>query len=215
MPGGGAEAIGAARELRPAVITLDMVMPSLEGWTVLAALRDDPRTRDIPVVVASIVDDRELAMSLGAADYVAKPFPVDDLLGAIERLLADGPGRVLVVDDHEETRELVRRSLTAAGMEVQVAAGGREALKLAFGQEHDLLVTDLLMPDMSGFELIFRLRADERTRRLPIVVFTGKDLTTADHDTLNGQIERLMAKDVFGPADIVTTVRDAIRAQRR
>lgn len=213
--GGGAEAINAARELRPAVITLDMVMPSLEGWTVLAALRDDPRTRDIPVVVASIVDDRELAMSLGAADYVPKPFPIDDLLGAIERLLAGGPGRVLVVDDDEETRELVRRHLTAAGMEVQVAAGGNEALELAFGQDHDLLVTDLLMPEMSGFELILRLRAADRTRNLPIVVFTGKDLTRADHDNLNGQIERLMAKHEFGPADIVTTVRETIRARRR
>jgi len=213
--GGGAQAINAARELRPAVITLDMVMPSLEGWTVLAALRDDPRTRDIPVVVASIVDDRELAMSLGAADYVPKPFPIDDLLGAIERLLAGGPGRVLVVDDDEETRELVRRALTAAGMEVQVAAGGKEALELAFGQDHDLVVTDLLMPEMSGFELILRLRAADRTRNLPIVVFTGKDLTPADHDALNGQIERLMAKHEFGPADIVTTVRETIRARRR
>ena len=86
---------------------------------------------------------------------------------------------------------------------------------MAFEREHDLVVTDLLMPDMSGFELIFRLRAEERTHKLPIVVFTGKDLTTADHDTLNGQIERLMAKAEFGPADIVTTVRDTIRARRR
>ena len=211
--GGGAQAISAARELRPAVITLDMVMPSVDGWTVLAALRDDPRTRDIPVVVASIVDDREVAISLGAADYVPKPFPVDDLLGAVERLLSGAPGRVLVVDDHEETRELVKRSLVSAGMEVQMAAGGREALALAFEQDHDLVVTDLLMPEMSGFELIFRLRAEERTRNIPIVVFTGKELTEADRDTLNGQVQRLMAKDEYGPADIVTTVRQTIRAK--
>ena len=213
--GGGAQAISAARELRPSVITLDMVMPSVDGWTVLAALRDDPRTHDIPVVVASVIDDREIAISLGAADYVAKPFSVDDLLGVVERLLTGGKGRVLVVDDNEETRELVRRGLVAAGIEVQVAAGGEEALTLALAQEHDLLVTDLVMPGMSGFELIFRLRAEQRTRDLPIVVFTGKDLTETDRDTLNGQIQRLMAKDEFGPADIVTTVRETIRAGRR
>ncbi|HEV1997055.1 MAG TPA: response regulator, partial [Candidatus Dormibacteraeota bacterium] len=212
---GGAQAISAARELRPSVITLDMVMPAVDGWTVLAALRDDPRTQDIPVVVVSVIDDRELAISLGAADYVAKPFPVDDLLGVVERLLNGGKGRVLVVDDHEETRELMHRSLAAAGIEVHVAAGGEEALKLAFGQQHDLLVTDLMMPGMSGFELIFRLRAEERTRDLPIVVFTGKELTEIDRDTLNGQIQRLMAKDEFGPSDIVTTVRETIRARRR
>ena len=213
--GGGAQAISAARELRPAVITLDMVMPSVDGWTVLAALRDDPRTRDIPVVVASIVDDREMAISLGAADYVPKPFPVDDLLGSVERLLVGGRGRVLVVDDHEETRELVRRSLSAAGMEVRVAAGGREALVLAAEQDHDLVVTDLMMPEMSGFELIFRLRSDERTRNVPIVVFTGKELTEADRDTLNGQIQRLLAKDESGPSDIVTTVRSTIRLRAK
>jgi PAS domain S-box-containing protein len=212
--GGGAQAISAARELRPSVITLDMVMPSVDGWTVLAALRDDPRTRDIPVVVASIVEDQEMAMNLGAADYVPKPFPVDDLLGAVERLLAGGSARVLVVDDHEETLELVRRSLTAAGMVVQVAGGGREALALALAGDHDLLVTDLLMPEMSGFELIFRLRSEERTRNMPIVVFTGKELTETDRDTLNGQIHRLLEKEEFGPADIVTTVRETIRTRR-
>ena len=211
---GGAQAISAARELAPAVITLDMVMPSMDGWTVLAALRDDPRTKDIPVVVASILGDRDLAMSLGAADYVPKPFPMDYLLEVVERLMPGGPSRVLVVDDHDETRELMRRALSAAGMTVEVAGDGTEALTLAAREVHDLVVTDLMMPGMSGFELIFRLRAEERTRNVPIVVFTGKELTEDDRISLNGQIQKLMAKDEFGPTDLVTTVRETLRARR-
>ncbi|MEA2682468.1 MAG: hypothetical protein QOK05_796 [Chloroflexota bacterium] len=211
---GGAQAISAARELLPAVITLDMVMPSVDGWTVLAALRDDPRTKDIPVVVASILGDRDMAMSLGAADYVPKPFPMDYLLEVVERLVPGGPSRVLVVDDHDETRELMRRALSEAGMTVEVAGGGREALKLAAREVHDLVVTDLMMPEMSGFELIFRLRAEEHTRNVPIVVFTGKELTEDDRLSLNGQIQRLMAKDEFGPSDLVSTVRETLRTRR-
>jgi PAS domain S-box-containing protein len=211
---GGAQAISAARELLPAVITLDMVMPSVDGWTVLAALRDDPRTTHIPVIVASILGDRDMAMSLGAADYVPKPFPMDYLLEVVERLVPGGPTRVLVVDDHDETRELMRRVLSEAGMSVEVAGGGLEALALTARDVHDLVVTDLLMPGMSGFELIFRLRADERTRSVPIVVFTGKELTEDDRLSLNGQIQKLMAKNEFGPSDLVSTVREALRARR-
>jgi PAS domain S-box-containing protein len=211
---GGAQAISAARELLPAVITLDMVMPSVDGWTVLAALRDDPRTRDIPVVVASVIDDREMAINLGAAEYVPKPFPVDDLLGVVERVLPDGNARVLVVDDDLQTLELVRRGLGDAGIQVEVAAGGKEALRIALDHEHDLVITDLLMPEMSGFELIVRLRAEERTRAVPIVVFTGKELDAADRATLNGQVLHLLEKTDIAPADLVSTVRESLRARR-
>jgi len=210
---GGAQAIGAARELQPAVITLDMVMPGVDGWAVLAALRDDPRTKDIPVIVASIIEDREMAINLGAADYVPKPFPLDDLLGVVERFLPGGQTRVLVVDDDEDILELVRRSLSDAGMEVDVAGGGAQAMTMAMAHDHDLVITDLLMPGMSGFELIVRLRAEERTRKMPIVVFTGKDLQDVDREALNGQILSLLEKSDFGPADLVSTVRDTLRAR--
>jgi CheY-like chemotaxis protein len=123
---------------------------------------------------------------------------------------------VLVVDDHPETRELMRRSLTDAGMQVAVAGGGREALELALAAEHDLVVTDLLMPEMSGFELIYRLRADDRTREVPIVVFTGKDLSDDDRDGLiRGQIQQLLEKGEAGPADLVSIVRETLRTRRR
>ena len=211
---GGAQAISAARELQPAVITLDMVMPGVDGWTVLAALRDDPRTKDIPVIVASIIEDREMAINLGAADYVPKPFPLDDLLGVVERFVTGDQARVLVVDDDADILELVRRSLSDAGMEVEVAGGGAQALAMALAHDHDLVITDLLMPGMSGFELIVRLRAEERTRRMPIVVFTGKDLKDVDREALNGQILSLLEKSDFGPADLVSTVRDTLRARQ-
>jgi PAS domain S-box-containing protein len=211
---GGAQAISAARELLPAVITLDMVMPAVDGWSVLAALRDDPRTKDIPVVVASIVDDKEIVMNLGAADYVPKPFPVDYLLGVVERLVPGGASRVLVVDDDEETRELMRRTLAAAGMTVEVAGDGQQALDLALGADHDLVLTDLMMPNMSGFELIFRLRGEEKTRAIPIVVFTGRDLTDDDRNTLNGRIQNLLSKSDLAPADLVSTVKATLRARQ-
>ena len=210
---GGAQAINAARELLPSVITLDMIMPGVDGWSVLAALRDDPRTKDIPVIVASIIEDRELAINLGAADYIPKPFPLDDLLSVIERFLPGGAARVLIVDDDREIRDLVRRGLSEAGMEVEVAGDGAAALEIAMAREHDLVITDLLMPGMSGFELIVRLRAEERTRTVPIVVFTGKDLDDSDRDALNGQILRLLEKSDFGPADLVGTIRDSLRAR--
>jgi len=211
---GGAQAISTARDMLPAIITLDMVMPDVDGWTVLAALRDDPRTKDIPVIVASIIEDRELAINLGAAEYVAKPFPLDQLLDVVERFVPGGADRVLIVDDDADTVEMVRRSLADAGVEVEVAGGGQEALQMALAHDHDLVITDLVMPGMSGFELIIRLRADERTRSVPILVLTGKDMQQDDRDALNGQIQHLLDKSDFGPADLVSTVQDTLRSRR-
>jgi CheY-like chemotaxis protein len=223
----GAQVVAAARALRPAAITLDVLLPNLDGWDVLKALKLDPVTRDLPVVVVSIVDDEERAYALGAVDYFVKPVDRRALLDSLRRVVpasgaaqeraggagdqngaAARPARVLMVDDDPAALELHAAALAPAGYEVVRAGGGAEGIHLAHRHKPDVVVLDLMMPEVSGFDVLAALRADPQLRRIPVLVVTAKDLTPEDKALLNGRVAAILAKHGGAGVDLLSWLED-------
>jgi adenylate cyclase len=203
----GVEGIKKLRELRPAAVTLDIMMPDVDGWTVLAALKGDPALADIPVVIVTIVDEQRRGIALGAAGYLTKPIDRERLIEIVSQLrVAGAPGRVLVVEDDEDQRQLVRTILAARGWAVREAANGRLALDAITAELPDLILLDLMMPEMDGFELVAALQANAAWRAIPVVVVTALDLTDEDRRRLNGGVEQILTKHAFPPAELMARV---------
>src|SRR5262249_10437261 len=185
-----------ARELHPSLIMLDLVMPGMDGWAALAALKADPELADIPVVLfTGMVDDRSEALRLGASDYVTKPVDPDRLTALLRRYCGGpAPLRVLVVDDDPDVRRHLRGLLETQGWEVDEAGDGREALDRIAQNPPGLILLDLVMPGMDGFEFLVELRRRPEGRSVPAILLTAKDLTAADHERLHGHIEKVLRK---------------------
>jgi len=191
---GGQEGLRLIRELRPAAVTLDIMMPDLDGWTVLAAVKGDPELATIPVVLMSIVDQKNRGYALGAAEYLVKPVERAKLVETLTRICGTNAGRVLLVDDDEMVRRGVRHALEPLGWEVREAEDGRLAVQALSDTCPDVIILDLMMPNMDGFELLEELRSRTRWRDIPVVVITAKDLTEDDRERLNGGVERITQK---------------------
>jgi len=212
LAAGGEEGLRLARERRPDLITLDVMMPGMDGWAVLAALKSDPAVAEIPVVMLSVVDDRHMGLALGASEYLTKP--VDrQRLQAVLRRWAGGGRRVLVVDDDRAVRVALRRTLEAEGCAVREAEHGRAALQRMEEALPDLVLLDLMMPEMDGFAFLDALRQHEAWRAVPVVVVTARDLTADDRRRLNGSVARVVAKDGRGPAALLAELRHLIAAR--
>jgi len=214
----GASALERARKLKPTLITLDVILPDQDGWEVLRALKSDPETRDIPVLVISVLENGELAFSLGAVDYLLKPIHREDLGRLLDRLVASDPSarksaaswrpyKVLVVDDDPKMVSLLRTMLPAEGYTLLPAYDGEQGLKLAREEQPDVVLLDLLMPGMNGFEVLDALRADAETAHIPIMVFTTKDITSEDRERLNHRIQGLMRKSALTPRSLLAELR--------
>ncbi|HXH84824.1 MAG TPA: response regulator [Candidatus Tectomicrobia bacterium] len=201
----GVEGLARAREIHPAAITLDIMMPDLDGWTVLAALKGDPALADIPVILVTIVDEKQRGYALGAADYLVKPVDRDRLTASLRRLVG-GSGHLLVVDDDPDIRALMRQALTAEGWKVSEAAHGRMALEWLARERPDAIVLDLVMPEMDGFEFLAELRSRPGWREIPVVVVTALDLSDADRRRLNGAVERVIEKNRYAGTDLLTEI---------
>ncbi len=191
----GAAGLERARELVPDVILLDVLMPRIDGWSVLSALKEDSTVADVPVVMVSMLDDRSLGFALGATDYIVKPVDPPRLLSVLRRLCPASPGRVLIVDDDPSSRQRLARVVREGGWEPAEAENGRVALELLPSVRPHLLLLDLVMPEMDGFELAARLRGDPSWQDLPVVVVTGKELTAEERAELNGSVARVVRKD--------------------
>ncbi|HYL00350.1 MAG TPA: response regulator, partial [Steroidobacteraceae bacterium] len=191
---GGREGLQLARELHPAAITLDINMPDLDGWTVLAALKGDPQLADIPVVLVTIEDNRSRGYSLGATEYMTKPIDRDRLISLLQGISGPVARKVLLVDDDEIMRESMRRVLEQEKWEVAGAGNGRVALERLREACPDAIVLDLMMPEMDGFEFLVELRQRAEWRDIPVLVLTAKDLSVEDQKQLNGYVERVMRK---------------------
>jgi signal transduction histidine kinase/CheY-like chemotaxis protein len=192
----GQEGLELAQALRPDAITLDVMMPQMDGWRVLGALKSNPATAEIPVILLSVLQRRGLGLMLGASDYLTKPVDRDRLLAAIRQVShARAGGTILVVDDDPDIRKMLDVELRSQGFtRIETAPDGVEGLRMARELSPDLVVLDLMMPRMDGFEMAARLQEDEATRGIPIIVLTAKDLTAADMARLNGQIEEIIQK---------------------
>ncbi|MGB5211678.1 MAG: PAS domain S-box protein [Gammaproteobacteria bacterium] len=212
----GAQGLELARSEHPAAITLDVMMPGMDGWSVLRALKADEATAAIPVIMITIVDDKSLGYTLGAAEYLSKPVDRKRLREAMSRLQTSVDGDVLVVDDEPDVRELTRRTLEAEGLGVREAGNGQEALEEVARKRPGLIILDLMMPVMDGFEFVLRLRQNPDTADLPVVVVTAKELTAEDRERLHGKVHQVMQKGGFRREDLVNEVRRTVdRAVKR
>jgi PAS domain S-box-containing protein len=206
--GSGEEGLRLARELHPLAITLDLMMPGMDGWAVLSALKADPELADIPVILfTGMADDRNEAFRRGASDFVTKPVDPDRLAAVLKRY-SGGPTarRVLVVDDDTNLRQRLRGLLEKEGLEVDEAGDGRAALTRLDEGWPGLILLDLLMPGMDGFAFLGELRRRGEGRPVPVVVLTAKDLTAADYQRLGGPIEKILRKGSFGHEQLLAEV---------
>ena len=195
----GESGLQAAHDLAPSAILLDILLPGVDGWEVLRSLRADPATSDVPVMVISVVDHSALGLALGAQDYFVKPISRDALLTALGRLTlvdprAGRPVTVLAIDDDPAAMKLYRDSLSAAGFRVALATTGRDGVEQARTGKVDAIVLDMMLPDIDGFEVAARLKADPATRDIPILVVTGQNLDDAAKARLNEQALALLSK---------------------
>ncbi|MFM7320635.1 MAG: response regulator [Armatimonadota bacterium] len=208
----GEEGLRLASELRPRVITLDVMMPSMDGWSVLSALKSDPVTAAIPVVMLTMVGEREMGFALGAADYLVKPIDREQLTQVVGRFRrATSPHPALVVDDDPATRSLLARILEKVGWSVREAADGRSAMEQVVAQPPDLILLDLVMPGMDGFEFVTELRKHPEYSGVPVVVVTAMTLTHEDRARLHGGVERVLQKGSFTQEELMNEVRRLVR----
>ena len=203
----GNQGLELAAKLRPAAITLDVMMPDMDGWTVLRSLKADPVLRDIPIVMVSILADQAMGYALGANDYLQKPVDRATLLTTVRRLTRAPGSEVLVVDDDPDTRELVRRALEHEGMTVREAADGRAALTAVSASKPALVLLDLMMPVMDGFEFLRRLRADEAHADLPVVVLTAKIMTDSETRELESATLEVLSKQAADNRTVAEEIR--------
>jgi len=212
---GGEEGLALARSARPELITLDVLMPGMDGWAVLSALKADPVLASIPVILTSVTDDREIGRALGAVEYLTKPVDRDRLLAAVVRYRGgdggDDPGasHVLVVDDDPADRLVICRALAEGGVATVEVADGRSALAELDARRPAVIVLDLVLPGMDGFEVLAELRRRGGPRPVPVVVMTALDLTAADRRRLSGGIECVLGKN-DGMRELVSRVRELV-----
>jgi signal transduction histidine kinase/DNA-binding response OmpR family regulator len=191
----GEEGLHYARQSRPDVITLDISMPGRDGWSVLTALKSDADLSDTPVIVLTMVDERNLGYALGATDYLMKPVARERLAAVIRKyggLRGENP--ILVVEDDALTRELICATLSRDGWSVQTARNGREALEKVVQTPPGLVLLDLMMPEMDGFSFVEEFRRIPEAGHVPVIILTAKDLTSEDRERLNGRVESIMVK---------------------
>lgn len=212
----GEEGIRLARELRPAVITLDVLMPGMDGWAVLTALKADPVVADIPVIMLSIMDEKQMGYALGAADYLTKPIDWERLVAILQRYeCARPPCPVLIVEDDTGMREMLRRRLEKEAWTVIEAENGRVGLERMAERQPDLILLDLMMPEMDGFEFLDKIRQQDAWRSIPVIVITAKELKPEDRQRLNGSVEKILQKGAYSRDELISEVRNLVTAATR
>jgi PAS domain S-box-containing protein len=211
----GEQAIEMARKLKPCAITLDIILPKKDGWEALAELKSRPETKDIPVVIVSITDDGQLGFSLGASAFLVKPVKKEQLI-EILRKTVDAVDKkmtsVLIVDDEAKDVEFLTDMLTTQGFTVLQAYGGQQGIDLAIEKLPDAIILDLMMPEVSGFDVVQQLRRHSSTRGIPIVIFTAKEVTPEDRRQLNSHIQAIASKS--SKDDLLRQLETLVKARR-
>ncbi len=209
----GEEGLRLAKTVRPTMITLDVLMPGMDGWAVLSALKSDPELTDIPVIMITIMDEKQMGYTLGAADYLSKPIEWKRLASILQKYkCAHPPCPVLVVEDDAEIRKLLGRRLEKEGWAVAEAENGRVALERMAENRPDLILLDLMMPEMDGFQFLEEVRKQEGWRAIPVVVVTAKDLTPEDRLVLSGSVTQILQKGAYSQEELLRKIRDLVAA---
>ena len=189
----GAEALMLAEKFQPAVITLDIVMPEMDGWEVLQELKKNPKTKNIPVIVVSVSEDLKTGLALGAIGHLRKPIIKDVLLNKVDSIFRTFSS-LLLVDDNDLDLQLMSYKLKSEKWNVNTASGGKDALVQIDEDVPDLLILDLLMPEVDGFQVLEQIRSQDKTKDLPVIIITAKNLTEEDQEKLNGKVSKVLVK---------------------
>jgi len=210
---GGKEGIEMAKELKPDLITLDVLMAEMDGWSVLTALKADPAIADIPVIILTMFDDKEMGFALGASDYMTKPINRDRLVNVLRRHHHGGhqPCQVLVIEDEPSIRQMVRRVLEKEGWTVREAENGKAGLQAVAESKPAVILLDLMMPVMNGFDFVRELRKNKDWQEIPVVILTAKDLTVEDRQQLKGNVERVLQKGDYNREQLLGEVRALVK----
>ncbi|MFP4600780.1 MAG: response regulator [Persicimonas sp.] len=210
----GSEGFLLAEQLQPSAITLDVMMPSMDGWTLLSKLKERPELADIPVVMVTMVSESARGYALGADHYLVKPVDRDQLVGILDSYRRAGEaaaGEVLLVEDDEPTRSLIRRTLEKDGWKVTEADNGQVGLDKLDQMQPDLVLLDLMMPKMDGFEFLRHFRQDDAYVDVPVVVVTAKVLTAEDEERLRAGVSEILAKDGSEQDRLLEEVREQVK----
>ncbi len=207
----GIEGIEKAKRMKPNIITLDMIMPVKDGWQVLKELKRHPICKDIPIIIISITDEKKLGFSMGAINYFVKPVNKEELLEAlrkipIRRLDHRQHPKVLIIDDDRNASELIQVMLEAEGYEVIKTMHGKEGVKLALSETPDLIILDLIMPDISGFNVAYQLKQQTKTRNTPIIILTSMEVDEETREKMQGFISTIMSKSRFTKKDLLREI---------
>jgi DNA-binding response OmpR family regulator len=206
------EAMELARKYLPFAITLDIMMPGKDGWDILHELKNNSHTEGIPVICISILDNREMGLSLGAIEYMVKPIEKDQLINELKRLekhffIYD----ILIVDDEPQAVELLTQYLSEEGnYMIRKAYGGKECLSRIKESRPDLIILDLMMPEVDGFEVIRNLKKLEETKDIPIIIVSAKQLTQEKVEYLNTNIEKIIRKGNFSKEELFKDIKKAL-----
>ena len=210
----GRHGLELAKQLNPAVITLDVMMAGVDGWAVLTALKADPATANIPVIMMTIVDDKNMGFALGAADYFTKPIDWTRLGSVLTKYRKPATSQsVLLVEDDASNREMLRRTLEKEGWKVLEAENGRLGLERVAAEVPALILLDLMMPEMDGFAFMQELRQRPDCRQVPVIVITAKDITAQDRQRLSGEVAKILQKDSMSRDQLMAEVRQFLTQQ--
>jgi CheY-like chemotaxis protein len=215
----GIEALEKAKQWKPDVITLDILLPVKDGWQVLRELKQHPLCKNIPVIIISMLDERNVGFGLGAVDYFVKPVQKDALLESLRkvtgtRLKLRQSAKILVIDDDRSVTELMQVILEAEGCTVLKATDGREGLRLAQEDRPDLIILDLVMPEISGFNVAYQLKHNPKTQSIPVIVMTSMEIDEETKQQLQGFVVSLMKKSGFTKKDLLQEI-SAIEGRRQ
>jgi len=206
----GKTGLEMARKIRPKVITLDIILPDMDGWSVLTQLQADPSLADIPIIIISMIDEKRKGYALGALEYMVKPIDKERLNFLVNKYGGVSDRTVLVVDDEPDARSVLRRRLEERSCIVSEAENGELALEQIQKAMPSIIFLDLMMPVMDGFDFLEILRNDPRLNKIPVVVVTGKDLTQEDRRRLNGKVKLLLQKKSYPQENLLEQVREQI-----
>ncbi len=210
------QAVKKASEIHPTAITLDIMMPQKDGWQVLQELKNNQTTRNIPIIICSILENQEKGFNMGAADYLIKPFLEEDILNVLGRLNHDGKIRdVLIIDDDPDDLRLVQKIFEKdQRYRVTAAQGGVIGWEAIQSSRPDAVLLDLFMPDMNGFMILENLRTDPSLRNTPVIILTGADLTPEQHRQITDFSQGILAKGYMREKELLVLVEDALRKIR-